>query len=210
MASVGYPLTSKAIRSSVSRFVLLITLNTILTKKKKLAGPDWLKSFLAHHPHIAKRKSLILNPGRPGKLNRIFINNYFNKLETVMMELNVLDKPQRLYNVDEKGSRLRLQKQPYVYAQRGTKYAHTVRPEYRESVTIGSCRNAIGYTIPPMMLKGKRKKSKWQDILPPGCDTVMTPKGSMTCEVFIYWLDHLANTKVKGIQFHSIQISFQS
>ncbi|KAJ8886340.1 hypothetical protein PR048_012551 [Dryococelus australis] len=65
--------------------------------------------------------------------------------------------------------------------------------------------NLIRYTmltkkfVPPMiLLRGKRLKPEWEENLPPGANTVMTPKGSMTCETFSQWIDHFAKYKASG------------
>lgn len=199
LANVGYPVTSKIIRSSVYTFCVDNNIKHNFNNDKKLAGPDWLKSFLARHPEIAKRKSQSMNPGRASKLNPVVVGDYFKKLETVIETLGVMQKPECMYNVDEKGCRLCLHKEPQVYAQKGSKNVRIVGQEHGENVTIVSCGNALGNIIPPMILfKGFRMKSEWMDGLPPGSIAAMTPKGSMTCEIFAQWLDHLAKYKSQG------------
>lgn len=49
-----------------------------------------------------------MNPGRTSKLNRAVVSDYFEKLQTVLTNLDVQNKPQFIYNMDEKGCRLAL------------------------------------------------------------------------------------------------------
>ncbi|XP_072394971.1 uncharacterized protein [Diabrotica undecimpunctata] len=113
--------------------------------------------------------------------------------------MDILDKPKRIYNVDEKGCRLTLHHQQKVLAQKGARRVHVVANEHGESVTIVSCGNALGTAIPPMVLfKGKRSKPEWVDSLPPGAVVQMTAKGSMNIETFSVWLQHFSKFKVAG------------
>ncbi|CAG9833889.1 unnamed protein product [Diabrotica balteata] len=91
--------------------------------------------------------------------------------------MDILDKPERIYNVDEKGCRLTLHHQQKVLAQKGARRVHVFANEHGESVTIVSCGNALGTAISQMALfKGKRSKPEWVDSLPPGAVVQMTAK----------------------------------
>ena len=71
--------------------------------------------------------------------------------------------------------------------------------EHGESEIIVSCGNALGHIIPPMALfKNFRMKQEWMDNLPTGSIAAMTSRGSMTSEVFVDWLNHLASYKSQG------------
>lgn len=75
----------------------------------------------------------------------------------------------------------------------------TLAPEHAENVTIVSCGNASGQYIPPMILfKGQRLKTEWEENLPPGTKVIMTPKGSMTHDVFMKWIEHFQQFRVRG------------
>ncbi|KAJ8930344.1 hypothetical protein NQ314_016894 [Rhamnusium bicolor] len=87
----------------------------------------------------------------------------------VLLELDLMNSPERIYNVDEKGCRLSLHHQQSVLVRKGAKRVHLVAPEHGENVTIVSCGNAGGNSLPPTILfKGKRLKPEWTDTLPPG------------------------------------------
>ncbi|KAK9702337.1 hypothetical protein QE152_g30011 [Popillia japonica] len=68
-----------------------------------------------------------------------------------------------------------------------------VAPEHAESVTVVGCINAVGNSIPPMVIfKGKRLKEEFKGNLPPGSLVTMSPKGYMTTELFVVFIGHLA------------------
>lgn len=162
---------------------------------KAMAGRKWLKRFLKSHPEVANRKAQSMNPSRATKLNPSIVNDHFQKLRDILIENQLMDGPELIYNIDEKGVRLTINHQQNVLARRGAKRLHLVAPEHAEKVTIVTCANAIGSAIPPMVLfKGQRLKPEWYNNLP--TETYMRGKGSMTTVLFIRWLEHFARDKV--------------
>ncbi|XP_013200639.2 uncharacterized protein LOC106143167 [Amyelois transitella] len=197
LCHVGYPLTQRVLRTCVKTFC--IQNNVSVSSRGLMVGRDWLRGFLNRHKNISRRKSQNLNPARAAKLNKVVVADYFAKLKKTMEENDVLNKPERIFNVDEKGCQLNLHKAPQVLAERGTKRVHLVAPEHGENVTVVSCGSALGHAIPPMILfKGKRMKPEWIDSLPTGSIAQMTPKGSMNTETFVNWLHHFAKFKLSG------------
>lgn len=199
LAEVGYPMTKGILRKCVYNFCEKNHLPHLFSQETRLAGRYWLKAFLRRHPDISPRRAQNMNPARAQKLNKAVVSDYFDKLKSVLLELDLMDKPERIYNVDEKGCRLMLHHQQSVLAKKGTKRVHLVAPEHAENVTIVSCGNAIGGRIPPAILfKGQRLKPEWCDNLPPGTLALMTPKASMTIDTFNTWIKHLAKYKLPG------------
>lgn len=199
LADVGFPVTPKVLRRCVYIFCEKNNIKQRFNEIKGCAGRKWLKGFLQRHPDIARRKSQHLNEARAQKLNKFIVNDYFKTLREVMGKLDIIDKPERIYNVDEKGCRLSLHRQPYVLAKTGSKRVHYRGKEHGENVTIVACGNAVGNVIPPMVLfKGKRMKQELADNLPVGSIVEMTPKGSMTSQTFVRWLHHFNRYKSAG------------
>ncbi|XP_030760298.1 uncharacterized protein LOC115885495 [Sitophilus oryzae] len=199
LAEVGYPLTSKVLRRCVFNFCDANSICHSFNEEKKLARRFWLKGFFTRSPQIRKRKAQSMNPARAQKLNRFIVNDHFVKLREILTNLNVMGKPQHIYNMDLKGCRLALHHQQSVLAKKGAKRVHFVAHEHGQNVTIVSCGNALGSAVPPVVLfKGKRMKQEWTNSLPPGSLALMTPKGSMTTETFKLWLQHFSKYKVPG------------
>ncbi|XP_030762676.1 uncharacterized protein LOC115887403 [Sitophilus oryzae] len=98
--------------------------------------------------------------------------------------------------MDEKGCRLTIHHQQRIISEKGIKRVHMVAPEHAENVTVVACCNAMGNSIPPMILfKGKRLKPEFSDNLPYGSIVKMAPKGSMTTEIFVEFLKYFAKYK---------------
>lgn len=199
LADVGMPITPKIVKRTVFTFCTMNEIKNPFNNNVGSAGRKWFKLFMQRHPDVAIRKSQNLNPSRAQKLNRFIVNDHFEKLKNVMIEMDVMQKPQSIYNVDEKGNRLCLHKAPLVLARKGSKRVHNIASEHGQNVTIVSCGNALGQVIPPIILfTGERLRPEWCEDLPPGSQIFMTPKGSMNTQTFVKWLDHFAKYKAKG------------
>lgn len=192
-AQKGFPLTSKVLRRTVYKFCERLGVRHKFNNERKLAGKEWFRSFLKRHPNISQRRAQQLNPARAQKLNPFIVGDYFAKLENLLDRTGLKHSPQKIYNMDEKGCRLMLHHQQRVLAKKGSKRVHLVGAEHAENVTVVACANAIGHVIPPMILfKGQRSKPIYSDGLPAGSAVYMTPKGSMTTDIFLKWIDHFA------------------
>lgn len=108
LANIGMPLTPKALRRSVFKFIDLNKTPSKVNRNKQLAGKDWYSGFLKRHPRLSKRKAQSMNPARSQKLNRFIVDDYFTKLRALLEETNLLHCPEKNYNMDEKGCRLTL------------------------------------------------------------------------------------------------------
>lgn len=198
-ANIGVPVTPKVIRRQAFLFCENYDIKHNFNKDSGIAGKDWLKMFLKRNPEISKRKAQFMNPGRAQKLNRPIVAQHFQEVKDLYEELDILQNPQRLYNMDEKGCRLTIHHQQTVLAQKGARRVHLIAPEHAENVTIAMCVNAVGTAIPPMIIfKGQRQKPEYSDNLPAGSLVKMAPKGSMTTELFIEFIKHLGKYKTQG------------
>ena len=161
LAEVGMPITGRLLRRSIFTYAEKMGLKHNFSQANQLAGRKWLAAFLKNNPLVAKRKSQNLNPGRAQKVNRAIVSDNFQKLHACLEDLDIVNQPQHIYNMDEKGCRLTIHHQQNVLARRGAKRVHFIAPEQAQNVTIVSCCNALGHSIPPMVLfKGKRMKQE--------------------------------------------------
>jgi hypothetical protein len=82
------------------------------------------------------------------KLNRFIVKDNFDKINELLMRLDIIDKPERIYIVDETECRLRLNKEPKLLGQKGAKRVHSVAHERGENISVVSCGNAIWAGVP--------------------------------------------------------------
>ncbi|KAF2904651.1 hypothetical protein ILUMI_01535 [Ignelater luminosus] len=133
----------------------------------------------------------MLNPARAQKVNKDIVSDYFAKVKALLQKL-MIDRPQCIYNMDEKGCRISLHYQQTLVAMKGSKRVHQIVNEHGESVTVVGCMYAISAGIPPMILfKGKELKSEFNnDNLPVGSLVKMTPKGYTTHSTFVDFIGY--------------------
>ena len=199
LAQTGYPITSQILRMRVFTYCEKTIFQIHLCRKQKWLVVLGYRVFLCCNPITALRKAQNLNPGRAQKLNCFTVSDYFGKLKITMEELGIMNKPECIYNVNEKGYILCLHKQPLVLTQKSGKRVNLVAVEHGKNVTTVSCGYAIASAIPPMLLfKGQRIKGEWLEALPPGSIAQMTSCGSMTTEASVNWLTHFSHYKVAG------------
>lgn len=198
-AAIGLPITSQILRRLVFKFCETNAINHPFNQQAKVAGKDWFRTFMKRHPEISRRKAQFMNPARAQKLNKFIVDDHFQRLNEVYDKLDLKTRPEKIYNMDEKGCRLTIHHQQTVLAQKGAKRVHLQSSEHAESVTIAGCVNALGTSIPPMIIfKGKRLKPELYDNLPPGSLVEKSVKGYMTNELFKEFLKHLARYKTPG------------
>lgn len=199
LAHVGVPLTPRLVRKQAYEFCIANNIPNYFNDSKNTAGKKWLKGFIKRNPEVSVRKAQFMNHARAQKLNKPIVMKHFEAVKKIYDELDISNHPERLYNIDEKGCRLTLHHQQKVFAKKGTKRVHFVAQEHAENVTIAMCVNATGNVVPPMILfKGKRLKPEYCDNLPSGSLVQMAPKGSMTTELFVKFIAHLAKYKSPG------------
>ena len=150
-----------------------------------------MRLFLLLHPEVSIRQAQGLSRARASGLTRERANEYFQVLEEQLVELDILDKPQNIFNMDETGCPMN-NKTEKVLAQKGSKVVYQrTNVERGENVTVVTCANATGSFIPPMAIfKGKRYRSEFALNMPPGAVVTMTESGYSNEEQFLKWLSH--------------------
>lgn len=198
-SEIGLPIVPRILRRLVYQFCETNGIKNNFNQTSKLAGKDWFNSFLNRNPTISRRKAQFMNPARAQKLNKFIVDDHFTKLREIYDNLDLINHPERVYNMDEKGCRLTIHHQQTILAKKGAKRVHFQSSEHAESVTIAGCVNALGTAIPPMIIfKGKRLKPELYDNLPAGSLVEKSSKGYMTNELFKKFLKHLAKYKSQG------------
>jgi hypothetical protein len=144
---------------------------------------------LERNKDISIRQAEGLSVARAQGMNRKEVEDFFNILEKQMIENNLVDKGENIFNMDETGIQL-INKPGRVLAAKGSKDVHVLTPKEKgETVSLIACCNAAGYFLPPVVImKGVNRKSEFSDGLPPGSEVYMNKKSAyITTELFIKW-----------------------
>ena len=123
-------------------------------------------------------------------MNKQSIQNYYDLLEATLKENNLTDCPGQIYNMDETGMPLD-PRAPNVVAKAGQKKIRYRQSGKKEQITIIGCGNAVGQSIPPMVIfEGKYLNHEWTIGEIPGTLYGMSGKGWTDHQLFLYWFKH--------------------
>ena len=184
-AELGFGLGRREVESVIQDYLRV-------TKKAnpfKDEVPDvgWWAGFLKRHPQLATRKPQQLPLVRARTASPEVINHWFTTcLKPVLVKLELMEKPDRIYNVD--GSRFPLSWNPkMVFARRRHKAPQAMIPGSGwEQITVQTCISASGQLLPPYVVYKGKQVSPYNTIGGPlGSRYKSTDNGWMDTETFV-------------------------
>lgn len=201
LETAGFPVTRDTVQRLAFQFAEKLGVEHNFNKETRKAGPHWLQSFLERQPKLSVRQAEGLSLARAQGLNREEVNKMFKLLLQVLTEHDLLDKPDRIFNVDETGVQLN-NKPGKVIVTKGAKSVHSITSgEKGETLSVIACCNAAGnFLSPVVIIKGVNRKPEFQDGLPLGSDVYMSKKSAyVNAELFQKWLiEHFIPRKPQG------------
>ena len=95
-------------------------------------------------------------------LTKEMISDYFDLLKEVLTESQLLNSPNRIYNVDETGITLDGHA-PRIVAKKGQKKVRYRTSGNKTQITVIACVSASGQCIPPFVIfDAKRLNMEWR------------------------------------------------
>ena len=161
-----------------------------LTTSKKLSD-GWFRRFMERQPHLSMRKGDPTANVRMDCLTKETMDAYFQLLKDTLIENDLMDSPNQIYNVDETGMPLD-HRAPKVVAGRGQKKVRYRTSGNKSQITVIGCVSASGHAIPPFVIfDAKSLNKEWTKGEVPGSTYGMSSKGWVDTELFQGWLtDH--------------------
>ena len=115
------------------------------------------------------------------------LDNYYKELLVILQKYDLLDKPHRIFNVDETGVSCEHIPPKIVSARGRTPLAIT--SDRSATTTISSCISAIRQTLPPYMIfKGKKMTDDLLEGGLPGTQCTMSDSGWSNSKIFQTYL----------------------
>jgi len=155
----------------------------------KMAGVEWLRSFLKRHSDISIRNPEATSLSRAVGFNEAKVNQFFTVYGEVLLKGNY--SARQIWNMDETGI-TNVHKPTKILASKGKRQVGKIcSGERGNTVTVICAMNAAGSYLSPFMIFPRKRML---DILmkgsPPGSVGVASPSGWTNGDLFIDWLSH--------------------
>jgi len=129
-----------------------------------------------------------LDRGRSRMANQTVMDQHFDLLKNTLVELDILDKPERIYNCDESGMAMDKMTSK-VIVQRKSKQAYSESKGNRDHITVHVCVSAARQPLPPFIIFEKAYPSgPYSRSGPDNACYACSPNGYMDIELFKLWI----------------------
>ncbi|MES9880618.1 MAG: hypothetical protein ABW185_07025 [Sedimenticola sp.] len=193
VSQYGYGYT----RSEVS--LLATDYGKQLGKVETVLTRNWMDGFLRRWPELKVLRPRSLELARAKSASEPIVERYFEELSKIISKYDLQDKPQLIFNIDEKGVSPN-HTPPSIIGVKGQQ-PPAVTTGKSQTTTIIGCGSAAGMTVPPyFVFAGKR----WCDELlvgkTPGASGTLSETGWSNSQVF---RDYLQNHFMKFVPEHT-------
>ena len=167
-----------------------------LEPEKSVSG-GWYARFMERQPHLTLRRGDPIASVRMECTSKEIMEDYFALLKSTLTEHELLNKPNRIYNVDETGMPLD-HRLPKVATSIGQKKVRTRTSGNKSQVTVIACVSATGHVIPPFVIfDAKMLNYEWTKGEVPGTMYGLSTTGWVDTHLFKKWLtNHLLKNAV--------------
>jgi hypothetical protein len=158
-------------------------------------GRTWYYNFMGRNSHIIEPRNESNLEASRSKVTKETLDTWFEQFTTFVSDLNLMDKPERIFNADETG---------FTMGSKAGKVIGPTREAYPESVphvsggstkarlTVMFCGNADGTLIPPFLVYPDPKPKAYDPLVGGITGSVVhyTKKGWMDNPTFLKFLEH--------------------
>ncbi|KAG5865850.1 hypothetical protein JTB14_035343 [Gonioctena quinquepunctata] len=128
----------------------VITHKTLVWNDNRIAGIEWMRSFMERHPELSYRKPENISIARTSGFNKSNVEIFFKNYSEVMIKYKF--SPDRIVNTDESGV-LTVMQAPRIITKSGMKQVgQCVSSERGTLVTFCGIITATGVAIPPLYI----------------------------------------------------------
>lgn len=184
MADLGYGYTIAEVVNKASDYALYLKKRT----SDKPLSIKWFKGFKRRWPELSVIKPRSLTTCRASSTTKDVVEQYFSNLEVVLSSNNLLNRPELIYNIDEKGIQTE-HSPPYVVSGKASVPAITSARSAITTIIGGG--NALGTQLPPyFVFKGQRFNPDLLKGSTPGSAATMSKTGWSNSSIFYDYLQH--------------------
>ncbi|XP_052211862.1 uncharacterized protein LOC127830955 [Dreissena polymorpha] len=183
MAALGYGYTISEVVASATNYAVFLGKRP----NDKPLSVKWFKGFQQRWPELRVVRPRALSNYRAKATSEANVHEYFNNLMSVVEKHDLHNKPECVYNIDEKGIQTE-HTPPFIIS--GTLKAPAVTSSRSCVTTIIGCGNALGTQLPPFFVfKGKRLNADLLQGSTQGSSGCMSDSGWSNSAVFLHYMD---------------------
>lgn len=185
-----YGLTMISLRKLVFEYADLNKVPHRFNISSKLAGRDWVYSFLKRYPDLKLRQPTPTSIARAMGFNKTQVKIFYDNLQDLYKTHNF--PPSRIYNMDESGVNTVPKKIPKVISVKGKKLVgKVVSAERGQTITLVCAMSATGNFVPPVFIfPRKRMQGYLLNNAPEGSIGIVSDSGFINTDLFIDYLRH--------------------
>jgi hypothetical protein len=193
MANIGYGYTISSIQYMAADYARSLGKSV---KAREGLSQNWFYAFLGRWEQLKVVAPQKLGMARAKAASKENIGNYFQELEKVLIENNLLNAPERIFNVDESGLSTE-HSPPKIVCDKDT-VAQAITSPRTKNITIIGAANAVGNHVPPFYIfSGKRWSDDLLDGALPGSSGGMSDSGWINRGLFERYLSEHFSKHVK-------------
>lgn len=118
--------------------------------KSTLPTQDWLVGFMKRHPTLTARLPEQLKAARAkSSANATVLEKWFELVRETLEENNLINRPDRVFNVDETGLPLDPKRMKVICLKNIDHLFRVIGGSGRDSITVNGCASAEGRMLPP-------------------------------------------------------------
>lgn len=184
MQELGFDLTVNHIRQIAFSLATTNNPNHSFSLDKSSAGNYWWSNFKQRYGPFLR-----LPEKSSGQANFDVLAEFYKKLENALVEHDLLESPDNIWNCDETGL-MYVNKSTKIVSNVGKKYAYNrTYAEKGTTATVLACINAAGCFLSPMVIfKGVENIPELSNGCLPNSLTRISPKGWITADLFLEWM----------------------
>ena len=123
--------------------------------------------------------------------NQVVMDKFFKLLKQELESIDILDKPEHIFNADETGIDLNARSGKVIVC-KNSKHAYSEQKAPRDHITFMVCCSASGQVLQPMIIFEKNWRSgPYSRNGPDGCLYGKSPYGYMDEELFLTWFEEI-------------------
>lgn len=190
MDELFFGLTINDLRRLAYEFAEANKIQHRFNESLKMAGRDWVNSFLQRHPSLCLRQSAPTSLARAIGFNKAQVERFYKNLKEVYNKYNFL--PNKIYNMDETGISTVQKKKPKVVSVKGKKTVGKIVSAGRGTTTTAvMCMSVTGHFVPPgFIFPRKRSRPELLDGGPLQSILMVSDSGFINTDLFVKWLQH--------------------